>query len=86
MIFSHKWSFSSVDWSVALNIKHFFTHINQTLIFSMKPGASKFIEITGNPSIFYVSDCYRRHYRVRVKYVCQGGVIAGFAMAMQGRI
>ena len=34
--------------------------------FSINDFTSKFIEINGNPSLFYVIDCYRRHYDTQI--------------------
>ena len=38
-------------------------------LFAIHDFISKFIEINGNPSLLYVTDCYRRHYDTQINEI-----------------
>src|SRR5437762_3595389 len=37
--------------------------------FSINDFTSKFIEINDNPSLFYIIDCYRKHYNTQINKI-----------------
>ena len=44
-------------------------HWPKRSLFLINESTSKFIEINGNPSSFYVIDCYRRHYHTQINKI-----------------
>ena len=44
-------------------------HWPKRSLFLINESTLKFIEIKGNPSSFYVIDCYRRHYHIQINKI-----------------